>query len=138
MRFRQQSFIHDFVRDSLRTALVKARPAAGFLAALDAAANASPTLMPPAISPLPGSPEPAQSAPEEQAESELIQSGDREAQDFQLKPPTVPPVPGQLPFDGSALSAFDPRAISTVFAHRTQGRSDADPLPEYIRRSQSG
>jgi DNA mismatch repair protein MutL len=30
VRFRQQSLIHDFVRDSLRTALIQARPAAGF------------------------------------------------------------------------------------------------------------
>ncbi len=29
VRFRQQSLIHDFVRDSLRTALINARPAAG-------------------------------------------------------------------------------------------------------------
>jgi DNA mismatch repair protein MutL len=42
VRFRQQSLIHDFVRDSLRTALIKARPAAGFLAALDSAPAASP------------------------------------------------------------------------------------------------
>src|SRR6266567_1052726 len=56
VRFRQQLVIHDFVRDSLRTALVKARPAAGFLAALDSAPSASPSLMPPATSPLPGSP----------------------------------------------------------------------------------
>jgi DNA mismatch repair protein MutL len=41
VRFRQQSVIHDFVRDSLRTALIKARPAAGFLAALESAPNAS-------------------------------------------------------------------------------------------------
>ena len=32
VRFRQQSAVHDFVRDLLRTALIKARPAAGFLA----------------------------------------------------------------------------------------------------------
>ena len=56
VRFRQQSLVHDFVRDSLRTALIKARPAAGFLAALDSAPAASPSLMPPAASPLPGSP----------------------------------------------------------------------------------
>src|SRR5580658_2097471 len=37
VRFRQQNLIHDFVRDSLRTALIQARPAAGFLAALDSA-----------------------------------------------------------------------------------------------------
>ena len=54
MRFRQQILMHDFVRDSLRTALIKARPAAGFLAALDSRPTASPSLMPPAASPLPG------------------------------------------------------------------------------------
>jgi DNA mismatch repair protein MutL len=46
VRFRQQNLIHDFVRDSLRTALVQSRPAAGFLAALDNAAAASPSLIP--------------------------------------------------------------------------------------------
>jgi len=56
VRFRQQSLVHDFVRDGLRTALVKARPAAGFLAALDSQPTASPSLMPPAASPLPGPP----------------------------------------------------------------------------------
>src|SRR6201997_5231890 len=57
VRFRQQQLIHDFVRDSLRTALVRARPAAGFLAALDASPLASPSLMPPGTSPLPGAPQ---------------------------------------------------------------------------------
>ena len=59
VRFRQQSLVHDFVRDSIRNALVLARPAAGFLAALDNAPLASPSLMPPAASPLPGSPDSA-------------------------------------------------------------------------------
>ena len=44
VRFRQQARVHDFVRDSLRTALIKARPAAGFLAALDSQPSASPSL----------------------------------------------------------------------------------------------
>ena len=47
VRFRQQVLIHDFVRDSLRTALIKARPAAGFLAALDSSPAGQPSLMPP-------------------------------------------------------------------------------------------
>src|SRR5208283_3307093 len=57
VRFRQQNLVHDFVRDSLRTALIKARPAAEFLAALDAQPTASPSLMPPPASPLPGAPD---------------------------------------------------------------------------------
>src|SRR6201997_3510113 len=103
VRFRQQAFIHDFVRDSLRTALINARPAAGFLAALDAAPNASPTLMPPAVSPLPGSPEvPLDQEPS--GESESMQSGTAETDTFQLTPPPLTPVPGQLPFDGRTLA----------------------------------
>ncbi|MGA2252287.1 DNA mismatch repair endonuclease MutL [Terracidiphilus sp.] len=53
VRFRQSAVIHDFVRDSLRMALVKARPVAAFAASLDAP-NASPSLMPPSESPIPG------------------------------------------------------------------------------------
>ena len=43
VRFRQQSHIHDFVRDSLRSALINARPSAAFLNALDASPAASPS-----------------------------------------------------------------------------------------------
>src|ERR1700678_2307755 len=57
VRFRQQSLIHDFVRDSLRAALIQSRPAAGFRAALENAPLATPSLMPPPGSPLPGAPD---------------------------------------------------------------------------------
>src|SRR5579864_1820325 len=49
VRFRQSSFIHDFVRDTVRTALMRARPAASFLSALHSAPSASPSLMPPEL-----------------------------------------------------------------------------------------
>jgi DNA mismatch repair protein MutL len=108
VRFRQQSQVHDFVRDSLRTALVKARPAAGFLAALDAQPTASPSLMPPAASPLPGEPEgsvaagmvPPDSDPEAPAEAEP----------FLLTPRMPAPAPGRLPFAGQG-NGFDPRSF---------------------------
>ncbi|MDE3187401.1 MAG: DNA mismatch repair endonuclease MutL [Acidobacteriota bacterium] len=108
VRFRQQGLVHDFVRDSLRTALIKARPAAGFLAALDAAPAASPSLMPPSASPLPGSPD---------ADPALSDSGvsglpSADAERFQLTPRPVEPIPGRLPFDGRSLNAgsFDSQA----------------------------
>ena len=94
VRFRQQSFIHDFVRDSLRNALIQARPAAGFLAALDSAPLASPTLMPPAVSALPDSDEPA-----------AAEAGP-DADPFELTPPAPPPVPGLLPFAGQQPNAI--------------------------------
>lgn len=100
VRFRQGSFIHDFVRDSLRNALIKARPAAGFLAALDSAPLASPSLMPPATSPLPGSPEPEEK-PASSAAAAQLDPVDAEA--FQLTPRPPSPAPGRLPFEPGAF-----------------------------------
>jgi DNA mismatch repair protein MutL len=128
VRFRQQTVVHDFVRDSLRTALVKARPAAEFLVALDSAPTASPSLMPPALSPLPGSPEGNErcasrdgSASEGWKNSEAstavglkdAEPGDSETgasesggvgiEPFRLSPSPVTAVPGRLPFDAVGL-----------------------------------
>ena len=97
VRFRQQTLVHDFVRDSLRAALVKARPAAGFLAALDASPAASPSLMPPAASPLPGSPD-SDAPPGANADPAAIPHP-AEAEPFHLTPRPLTPVPGQLDFD---------------------------------------
>jgi DNA mismatch repair protein MutL len=93
VRFRQSTLVHDFVRDSLRTALIQARPAAGFLAALDSAPAASPSLMPPAASPLPGSPD-----------SDPASFQATAAEPFELTPRLPTPVPGSLPFDSRALN----------------------------------
>jgi DNA mismatch repair protein MutL len=104
VRFRQQSLIHDFVRDSIRTSLIQARPAAGFLAALDSAPLASPSLMPPATSRLPGRPE---SAPQPSADDSVhldpVSAAELTAVPFQLTPKMPAPVTGNLSFD-SALS----------------------------------
>jgi DNA mismatch repair protein MutL len=106
VRFRQQSLVHDFVRDSLRTALIQARPSAGFLAALDSAPAASPSLMPPAASPLPGSPDSAHPSESNLADSDpgAFQAAARETELFQLTPRLPTPVPGRLPFDSRGLN----------------------------------
>ena len=103
VRFRQQSLIHDFVRDSLRTALIKARPAAGFLAALDSAPTASPSLMPPAASPLPGSPGSEPLPPD--SDPATLQTAKADAEIFELTPRLPTPVSGRLPF---ASQGFQP------------------------------
>jgi DNA mismatch repair protein MutL len=46
VRFRQQSFVHDFVRDSVRSALMAARPAAAFLGEIHTAPSARIALTP--------------------------------------------------------------------------------------------
>src|ERR1700761_4513488 len=54
VRFRQASWLHDFVRDTLRNQLTLGRPAAGFLQALATPPSASPSLVPdPSPQPLP-------------------------------------------------------------------------------------
>jgi DNA mismatch repair protein MutL len=90
VRFRQQSHVHDFVRDSLRAALIHARPAAEFIAAIGSQPTASPSLMPQAASPLPGVPD-----------SDPAMSADAEA--FRLTQPVPSPAPGTLPFGGGGL-----------------------------------
>jgi DNA mismatch repair protein MutL len=103
VRFRQQSMIHDFVRDSLRTALIKAKPAAGFLAALDSAASASPSLMPPAASPLPGSPDSMHLHVQPDSDPGAFQRAGSDAEVFVLTPHLPTPVPGKLPFTAESF-----------------------------------
>jgi DNA mismatch repair protein MutL len=104
VRFRQQSLIHDFVRDSLRTALIKARPAAGFLAALDSQPSASPSLMPPAASPIPGPPGDAAPPLPPDSDPEAFAGGQAGAESFRLTPAAPTPVPGKLPFTSHLTS----------------------------------
>jgi DNA mismatch repair protein MutL len=103
VRFRQQSVIHDFVRDSLRTALIKARPAAGFLAAIDSAPSASPSLMPPATSPLPGSPDEVTAPPPADSDPGAYPGALADAGPFRLTPQAPSPLPGKLPFSPGAF-----------------------------------
>jgi DNA mismatch repair protein MutL len=138
VRFRQQSLVHDFVRDSIRNALVQSRPAAGFLAALDSQPTASPSLMPPPASPLPGVPirdsvpdgELSGSAPSSSAPS--LHDFGPQPQPFQLTAQIPTPASGRLPFGASALSALDPQTFNpqTLSAAAVTGLLDpaaADP-----------
>jgi DNA mismatch repair protein MutL len=107
VRFRQGSFVHDFVRDSVRMALMNARPAASFFQALSGGAfsggaKASESLTVD-VSPLSGV-DPAIYKPREGmvAESEgAIEPEDVAA--FELRERIVPPSPGRLGFEGSGI-----------------------------------
>jgi len=99
VRFRQQTAIHDFVRDAVRDTLMKARPAPQFLSEINAQPTASPGLTPGAR----GSdgahapwrnlygPPPAGSAP---LRDQAGQPG------FALQPPPIPPVTARFAFEG--------------------------------------
>jgi DNA mismatch repair protein MutL len=57
VRFRQPSFVHDFVRDSIRTTLTQARPAASFVTALQNGPHGVSSSLLLDVSPLPGPPD---------------------------------------------------------------------------------
>ncbi|MFZ0663415.1 MAG: DNA mismatch repair endonuclease MutL [Acidobacteriaceae bacterium] len=111
VRFRQQTYVHDFVRDSIRNTLVKARPAAGFLSALSAAPHATPALVPD-TSPLPDSDGKPDSGPVIQAE---------EAAPFTLTEPDPPREEVKLPFAIPGGAAAIPAAAVEIASELPEG-----------------
>jgi DNA mismatch repair protein MutL len=123
VRFRQQGFVHDFVRDAVRNCLIKTRPAASFLTALNHHAVNTPTLMLD-VSPLPGEAAPAENAVveigsqhyvaasdssvtgetenpvpiEAMEESEPLPVGEDDVERFALQPTASEPSARALPF----------------------------------------
>jgi DNA mismatch repair protein MutL len=112
VRFRQPSFVHDFIRDSVRTTLMTARPAASFAAALDSAPLASASLLID-VSPMPGAPGDTVFSPRPQSEADPS-AADAEA--FMLRSPIVPESPGRLAFSDQGISVgYEP--VSTLAGH---------------------
>ncbi|MBT9332159.1 DNA mismatch repair endonuclease MutL [Paracidobacterium acidisoli] len=112
VRFRQQSLIHDFVRDGIRNTLMKARPAAEFLNALTAHPLATPSL---SVSPMPGvvSDVPGSEPPAEAADAEV----------FILNAPVPPPQAVRLPFAPGAIPADAMRPVSAGAADGTAAQT---------------
>ncbi len=111
VRFRQPTFVHDFIRDTVRTTLMQARPAASFAAALSGApyagAHASLLLD---VSPLPHGPEQPVFDPRPGAQvgfGTIPESepppGAADSTVFQLQPIPVPESSGRLMFDEAPL-----------------------------------
>lgn len=133
VRFRQQSLIHDFVRDSLRNALIAARPVAGFRAALESSPAATPSLIPVPGSRLPGSPE----EPATGDASDLPPSS--EAESFRLTSKPMTPIPGKLPFGEREIAVhFEQESLRQaaaalmeppVAAHESCSPDALDTLP---------
>jgi DNA mismatch repair protein MutL len=88
VRFRQQTVIHDFVRDAVRAALMKARPVPQFLSEIRAQPTATPGLSPGARA---GD---GQRAPWRDLYEPVAAGG------FALQPSTLPPVSARLEFEG--------------------------------------
>jgi DNA mismatch repair protein MutL len=113
VRFRQPTYVHDFVRDSIRNTLIKARPAAEFLAALTANPHATPALQPTT------SPIPAVDNPESLKDSDPAISA-ADVAPFALTEREPEPEAAKLPF-----SSVEPpsRALNSAV-------HDCEPAPE--------
>jgi DNA mismatch repair protein MutL len=89
VRFRQQTVTHDFVRDSIRAALMKARPVPQFIAEIKAQPTASPSLTP-------------------GARASMVDISAWRAANmppgFELQPPVVPPETERLQFGTEGIS----------------------------------
>lgn len=120
VRFRQAAFLHDFVRDSIRTKLTAARPAASFLSALTTHATATPALVtqlspPGESSGLAGSVSGDGVSPDKLAGAPAIHASDSPpsadgARAFELKAPVPTPSLGSLPFGNETSEAGSPAA----------------------------
>jgi len=88
VRFRQHSILHDFVRDSVRAVLMKARPVPQFVSEIYAHPSASPSLTP-------GAHESGLAAAAWRSLYQPAESGG-----FALQAPVVPPVSERFQFQG--------------------------------------
>ncbi len=103
VRFRQQSVLHDFVRDSVRAALMKARPVPQFVAEMRAHATASQALTPGAMTPElnRGTGNGSEGYPPLLAEN--TRNGapyDFAGGGFALQAPVAPPISARFQFEG--------------------------------------
>ena len=121
VRFRQQSVMHDFVRDSVRAALMKARPVPQFVTEMHAHATASTSLTPGAMTPVLTPSAPAWDPSSGGASENGSQNSPRLAEDarpfdklragygapdsvadegFALQAPAPPPISQRFQFEG--------------------------------------
>jgi DNA mismatch repair protein MutL len=127
VRFRQPSFIHDFLRDAVRNALMKARPAANFVTALHGGANTVSALTLD-VSPMPN----ADAASPQQSLPESEPTVPEDSEPFLLHEREQPPMPGRLEFTGNSIpvtASFSPQRPPLAFAAGEAMPLAGEPAP---------
>jgi DNA mismatch repair protein MutL len=131
VRFRQPSLMHDFVRDTVRAALMKARPAPQFTTEIHARATASSGLTPGAREwEPPSDPTSAAGAPARPLYELAGGAG------FALQAPTAPPISARFQFEGGIAVEANAaiavaRGMEARFASPTPG-TIPDTIPDVI------
>jgi DNA mismatch repair protein MutL len=144
VRFRQPSFVHDFVRDTVRTTLMQARPAASFATALTSGPQGPSSSLLIDVSPLPGSPdgEDAISRPvfgpnvtpqsdpyPTAADTETFHTSPVKSPTFHLAAPIVPPSPGRFAFSGHSVPVgYESNQAQTESNYESATPQQADTL----------
>ncbi len=124
VRFRQQTVLHDFVRDSVRAALMKARPVPQFMTEISAHPTANASLTPGANAAVMD--EGAQIA------GGGFPEGTGLAHTFSLQAPVPPVVSGSLEFDGS-MAIYANAALPVVRSNGFVGGDACIPaIPEEV------
>ncbi|MFB3921648.1 MAG: DNA mismatch repair endonuclease MutL [Terriglobia bacterium] len=131
VRFRRSQFIHDLVRDSVRQALMAARPVAAFPAGR-AAKSPAPDMLGADAAELLSDEPPGLRGPEIPVPSRGFERSER----FHLTSPHPEPITGRLPLDEATVALYAPPAMagaapSVVEMPRSAGDSElpADLLP---------
>ncbi len=157
VRFRQSSFVHDFVRDAVRNTVLKARPAASFKMAIGFGDGPRPgdpqagdnwlngrhdsvELDPVLRGPGPGSDAPwSEHQIAEAAAAEELAAAEREAnrvsdplskddaEPFHLSEMRLPPIPGRLAFSDAGRSASEFDPLLGVSGFQSALHQDAVP-----------
>src|SRR5213079_2010732 len=119
VRFRQQTILHDFVRDSVRAALMKARPVPQFTKEIDAHPTASPSLTPGARATM------VDIAAWRSLYAPAAPAG------FALEPPVLPPATERLHFGNETITveANAAVALARIPAQMVPGDGCTPPLP---------
>ncbi len=126
VRFRQQSVMHDFVRESVRAALMKARPVPQFAVEISAHPSASPSLVREGFAGTRAA-SPDGAAPDTAAWRSVFASA---SQPFSLQAPVAPAINERFQF-GEGISVEGNAALSLVRApDPVPSDSCAPPIPE--------
>ncbi len=146
VRFRQSSFVHDFVRDTVRNTVLRARPAASFLQAI-AAPQAGDNLLNGGegieLDPVLRGPGPGSDAPwsehqiREATEAEARRISDpvdaAQVEPFSLSTRALPPMPGRLAFSEALANSGGEHAHMQIpplrYGMTSGGGWDEQPLP---------
>ena len=122
VRFRQSSLLHDFIRDSVRAVLMKARPVPAFMTEIHAQPKASPSLTP--------------GAHDFAADGLQVTAADAA---FALRPAERPPWTERLQFEGGGFAVEGNAAIPVArFGPQTFGGPVVAPETAIVASGENG